>query len=267
MKLDTLRSVALEAAEKAGKKLMKYFGKPLDVREKEGDAGLVTSADLDAEQVAIKTLKAKTPHFDFLTEESAPEIRPSSAEGRWIIDPLDGTTNFVHRFPMFCVSIAAEWRGELVVGVIHHPVLKETYLAVRGQGAWLNGKAIHVSRSRSLHTALLSTGFSYHKNEWLQAEMKAFETLSRQARAIRRPGSAALDLAYTARGVFDGFWERGLSPWDIAAGSLLIQEAGGKVTDFKGIPHTFQTPEILATNTLLHRLLLQELQSSLSKSL
>jgi myo-inositol-1(or 4)-monophosphatase len=141
--------------------------------------------------------------------------------------------------------------------VIYHPILKDTYVAVRGGGAFVNGRPMRVSKTRRLGDSLLTTGFTYRKDSWLRAEMEAFERLSEVARAVRRPGSAALDLAYTARGVFDGFWERRLSPWDVAAGALLVEEAGGKVTDFQGKSFQISAREILASNGTLHKPLLQ----------
>lgn len=236
---------------------MRHFGKPLRVEEKAG-AGLVTQVDWASENAAIKILKREFPDFGILTEESGQHLARSP--GRWILDPLDGTTNYVHRFPMFCVSIAAEWENEICVGVIYHPVLKETYLGVRGKGARVNGKKLKISLTRKVENSLLSTGFTYRKGEWLRDEMQAFSNLSAVARAVRRPGSAALDLAYTARGVFDGFWERRLSPWDVAAGALLVKEAGGMVTDFQGAPFTLDKAEILASNGLVHSALLQNIK-------
>lgn len=250
------------AAKAAGKVLLKYFGKTFEVREKL-QAGLVTNADLEAEAAVIKILKKARPDFAFLAEESGQtaaskrkkgENSDSPSEGRWIIDPLDGTTNFVHGFPMFCVSIAAEWHGQIVAGVIHHPVLNEITWAVRGKGCWVGKKQVHVSKTAKLKDSLLTTGFTYRKRD-LHLEMGPFDRLSGIARAIRRPGSAALDLAYTARGVFDGFWERNLAPWDVAAGLLLVEEAGGKVTDFSGNEFKIDGREILATNTKLHELI------------
>jgi len=255
--LSQLRDHAVRAAHGAGKILLRYYGKKIKIAEKP-DAGLVTQADLEAQEHAVKVLQKAFPDFGFLTEEAKPIIRPSP--GRWIIDPLDGTTNYVHRFPMFCVSIAAQWNQELVVGVIYHPILDETYTAIRGQGAFLNKKRIYVSATQELRDALLTTGFTYQKDEWLKKEMAPFEKLSSVARGIRRPGSAALDLAYTARGVFDGFWERRLSPWDIAAGIVLVTEAGGTVSDFQGGPFQLDGGELLVSNTQLHPAMLESVK-------
>jgi myo-inositol-1(or 4)-monophosphatase len=246
--LAQLKRAVVDAGHAAGRVLLKYFGRRFDVREKD-QAGLVTNADLEAERAALRVLKKARPDFGFLAEESGASQKQT--EGRWVLDPLDGTTNFVHGFPMFCVSIAAEWHGVVIAGSIYHPVLDETYWAVRGQGAFLGRKRLQVSMTRKLKDSLLTTGFTYRKNE-LPLEMRPFERLSSIVRAIRRPGSAALDLAYTARGVFDGFWERNLSPWDVAAGSLLVEEAGGKVTDFAGERFSIEGMEILATNRILH---------------
>ncbi len=255
-KFSLLESAAIDAALAAGRVLMKNFGGPLRVRAKQ-DSSLVTQVDLAAEAAALKVLTKACPDFGLLTEESHPGAQAShTGSGRWILDPLDGTTNYVHRFPMFCVSIAAEWEHEIVVGVIYHPVLKELYVATRGKGATINGKKMRVSTTTTLPDSLLSTGFTVGRDDWLKLEMIAFENLSSVSRAVRRPGSAALDLAYVARGVFDGFWERRLSPWDVAAGGLLVLEAGGKVTDFDGKPFEPRRREILASNGKLHRKLM-----------
>jgi myo-inositol-1(or 4)-monophosphatase len=260
--LASIQASAVQAAKEAGKVLLKYFGGELNISEKEG-AGLVTNADMEAQMTAVSILRKAFPDFGFLTEEAAPEAAQSP--GRWIIDPLDGTTNFVHRFPMFCVSIAAEWNHELTVGVIYHPVLDEIYIGTKGHGATVNGTPLKVSQTDKIENSLLTTGFTYRKDQFLKAEMQAFERLSGKARAIRRPGSAALDLAYTARGVFDGFWERRLSPWDIAAGALIVMEAGGKVTDFEGNPFKLDGGELLASNSKLHNELLTECRIGASK--
>lgn len=257
----------VRAGRASGAILRKYHGRisRLKVSEKVG-AGLVTNADIESEKACVRALRALRPDFDFLTEEGTTVKDTSSAadshaRGRWIIDPLDGTTNFVHGFPMFCVSIAAEWDGEIIAAVIEHPILRETYTATLGGGAFLNGKRMHVSTTDTLGDSLLSTGFTYRKTDLLHMEMVAFEELSKIARAIRRPGSAALDLAYTARGVFDGFWERRLSPWDVAAGLLLVREAGGKVTDFNESPNMLNSPSVLASNGRLHPALLKAIRT------
>lgn len=254
-----IEKAAVHAALAAGKILSKNFGKKIKVSEKK-NAGLVTNIDIAAENAALKILRKKFPDFSVLAEESDPHSTSKGAAGRWIIDPLDGTTNYVHGFPMFCVSIAAEWEGEIVVGVIYHPILKDLYIAVRGKGATVNKKRIKVSTTSKLNHCLLTTGFTYRKDHLLHREMEAFERLSGIARAVRRPGSAALDLAYTARGVFDGFWERRLSPWDVAAGALIVEEAGGQVTDFHGKKFSIHSKELLASNQLLHQPLLQTIR-------
>lgn len=251
----------VRAAKLSGIILRKYYERvvnsDLKVSEKVG-AGLVTNADIESEKSCVRELRKLRKDFSFLTEEET--TAQSIARGRWIIDPLDGTTNFVHGFPMFCISLAAEWDGEIIAAVIEHPILRETYTATLGGGAFVNGKKLKVSRTDRLEDSLLSTGFTYRKTELLHTEMVAFESLSKTARAIRRPGSAALDLAYTARGVFDGFWERRLSPWDVAAGLLLVREAGGQVTDFEGGTRVINSPAILASNGGLHGQLLEAIR-------
>jgi myo-inositol-1(or 4)-monophosphatase len=290
--LKSVHAALVKAALASGKVLRHYYGQALKISEKQG-AGLVTDADVASEKAAMKILRKARPDFEMLTEESAPHVsdrakgiiengsekgakkntkhlKPNFKEegfGRWIMDPLDGTTNFIHGYPMFCISIAAEWNGTIWAGVIHHPIFNETYSAIKGQGAWMTRQGrksrMRVSKTARLPDTLLTTGFSYRKDEWLHAEMEAFERLSGVARAIRRPGSAALDLAYTARGVFDGFWERRLSPWDVAAGALLVEEAGGIVTDFQGDPFRIDGHEILASNRKLHSDLLDTIAPEL----
>lgn len=257
-----LEKSAIRAALAGGSVLSKHFTRKIKVSEKK-DAGLVTNADIEAERTVLKILRTAGPRdMSFLTEESAITgsdqlVAAAGSSGRWVVDPLDGTTNFVHRFPMFCVSIAAEWEGVPTVGVIYHPILKDLYVAVRGKGSKLNGKKISVSQTARLTDSLLTTGFTVRKTGELHQEMEAFERLSQIARAVRRPGSAAMDLAYVARGVFDGFWEHRLSPWDTAAGALLVTEAGGRVTNFKREPFKIEMPQILASNARLHETLAQ----------
>jgi myo-inositol-1(or 4)-monophosphatase len=250
---DQWLKVAVDAALQAGAVIRRHYTRKIEVREK-GKLGLVTNVDFEAEDVALGVLKKAEPNFALLTEETHSNgVRAKGQEGLWIVDPLDGTTNFVHRFPMFCVTIAAEFQGEIVVGVTYHPILNELYTAVKGKGAFVNKKRMWVSETKTLKNSLLATGFAYSERDLLKTEMTSFEKASRAARAVRRPGSAALDLAYTARGVFDGFWERYLSPWDVAAGSLLVSEAGGKVTNFAGKKFDAHQPEVLATNGAIHK--------------
>jgi myo-inositol-1(or 4)-monophosphatase len=252
----------IRAAHASSRVLRKYYSRTLEVSEKKNE-GLVTNADLESEAACMKILKSAARDFKFLSEESSPNERQPFAGGRWVIDPLDGTTNFVHRFPMFCVSIGLEYNGQIIAGVIDHPILRETYAARLGNGAYLNKKKISVSKTARLRDSLLTTGFTYRKDNWLRQEMEAFERLSATARAVRRPGSAALDLAYVARGVFDGFWERRLSPWDVAAGILIVREAGGMVTNFKNQPAEIFDREILVSNRILH----EDLRASVAPEL
>lgn len=247
-----LLKTGIEAALQAGGIIRKYYLKKITVREK-GKLGLVTNVDIAAEDIAMKILKKAEPNFAFLTEEThANGVRAQGQDGLWIVDPLDGTTNFVHGFPMFCVTIAAEFQGEIVAAVTYHPILNELYTAVLGKGAFVNKTRLKVSNTSHLKNSLLATGFAYKERDLLKTEMSSFEKASGASRAVRRPGSAALDLAYTARGVFDGFWERNLSPWDVAAGSLLVREAGGTVTNFSGKKFDVHHPEVLATNGKIH---------------
>ncbi len=251
---------AITAAHAAGEVIKKYYLKPeksLKIIEKSEGRGLVTRADFEAESAAIKVLKKTAPHFDWVTEESNPELN-SPTEFAWVLDPLDGTTNFVHKFPMFCVTIAVLHHGEPLVGVTYHPILDETYFTVRGKGAFVvHGQSrkksrLRISERSVLADAVLATGFAAPKRHLIHTEISMFEKISKKVRAVRRPGSAALDLAYTARVVFDGFWERHLSAWDVAAGALLVQEAGGIVTTLSGGKFSPFGAEILATNPALH---------------
>lgn len=251
-----LLSACLSASASAGAVLKARFRKKLNIMAKPG-AGLVTDADLLAQKRAIQKLWPFRHEWNLIAEEEATQAWPAfdaAKPGTFFLDPLDGTTNFVHGFPMFCVSLGCSWKGDLLFGIVRNPVLDELYIAQRGNGATLNGKSIHVSKTPVLKDALLTTGFGYSTE--LRDAVLAFERASLQARAIRRPGSAALDLAYTACGVFDGYWERDLKPWDIMAGILLVEEAGGTVTDLTGAKIRPTTPDVLATNGPLQQELL-----------
>lgn len=255
MKLPTsFRPFLTEIAHGAGAILRRhYHRRPLRIRKKPG-AGVVTDADHAAEAYLLRAIRRKFPGCSIITEESG-EFHASD-DLVWYIDPLDGTTNFAHGFPWFCVSIGVWRAGEPHAGAIYQPLTDELFFAERGRGAWLNGRRITVSSERRLGDALLGTGFYYYRGDALRREIATFQAVSQAARAIRRPGSAALDLAFVAAGRYDGFWERGLSSWDVAAGIVLVQEAGGKVTDYAGAPATPFGGECVATNGALHQPLL-----------
>jgi myo-inositol-1(or 4)-monophosphatase len=250
--LEKIRRAAGEAAVEAGKVTLRYYRKTLDVREK-ARSSLVTEADLKSEALIRKLLGKKFPTFQFRGEEGGSNTKAAPDAPMWHVDPLDGTTNFVHGFPMYCVSIGLAVAGEPVVGVVHIPTLGETFHAAKGGGARMNRKPMHVSRREKLSECLLTTGFAYiHKEEAISPEIERFKRAHLEARAVRRPGAAAIDLAYVAAGTFDGFWERNLSSWDICAGIALVREAGGSVSRYDGGPVTLDGREILATNGRIH---------------
>lgn len=252
-------SFAETIAREAGSLLKHAFADPHRITYK-GDINIVTEADLMAENHLRERIRARFPDHDILAEESADA--GTGAEYRWIVDPLDGTTNYAHGYPVFCVSVALEHRGQIVLGVVHNPMLDECFSALRGGGAFLNGRSLSVSRTDALTRSLLATGFPYDIRESRDNNLDHFETLALKAQAIRRAGSAALDLAYVAAGRFDGFWELKLAPWDTAAGWLLVEEAGGRVTDLDGGPYHLDAPHILASNGAIHPALLELLRQN-----
>ncbi len=247
------------AKQHVGKYLKKEFLKStkhlgrLEFTTKSDDS-LVTKIDVESERQALRYLKKRYPSFGFVSEETAPDRYESlKNQDFFVIDPLDGTTNFVRGFPMFCFTVAAVIQGEIVAAATYHPILELSFRASLRGGSFLNGKRIQVSSVENFKEAVLTTGFAYTKETNLKQEMEAFAKVSKIARAVRRPGSAALDLAYTALGVFDGFWEQNLKPWDTAAGALLVTEAGGIVSDFSGKAYELDSPSLLATNPMLQK--------------
>ncbi len=255
-------STAIEAARTAGAFLRRNVGKVKDIELKGGESkNLVTEIDRRSEEMIISILQRHFPHHDILAEESGKE-RGHASEYRWIIDPLDGTTNFTHGFPVFCVSIGLEWKGEIILGVIYDPNFDELFAAEKGKGAFLNGKPIHVSHAGQLDRSLLVTGFPYNVTRNPNKAIERFIAFLMNAQAVRRMGSAAIDLAYVAAGRYEGFWEVELNPWDMAAGILLVTEAGGKVTAFDGGPFSIYGKEILATNGLVHEAMMTTLASA-----
>jgi len=248
-----------EIARGAGAIQMKYFRKKIKITEKPG-AGIVTEADFQSEAYLLKKILKAFPESDVITEESGLHKRDGS-RWKWIIDPLDGTSNYAHGFPWFCVSIGVEYEGKLVAGAIYHPVLKELFIGEKGKGAFLHvgnkKERLRVSKVSKLEHAMLGTGFYYFKGMELDREVSRFGRMSEKAQAVRRPGAAALDMAYVACGRFEGFWERGLSAWDVAAGFVLIEEAGGRISNYAGKPVAVRDGEVLASNGLLHNELSQ----------
>lgn len=251
--LEKIRKVAVSTAIEAGKITLRYYRKSFGVREK-ARSSLVTDADLKSEAYIRKTLHKKFPSFQFKGEEGGTNAGAAADAPRWHVDPLDGTTNFVHGFPMYCVSIGLEIAGEPVLGVVHIPTLGETMHAAKGCGARFNNRPLRVSKRKNISECLLTTGFAYLKEEKaISPEIERFKLAHLEARAVRRPGAAAIDLAYVAAGIFDGFWERNLASWDICAGIALVREAGGEVTNYRGEPVLMGDHEILATNGHVHK--------------
>jgi myo-inositol-1(or 4)-monophosphatase len=252
--INEIEQVALRAARAAGRIHLKRLSR-ITINRKSNSIDLVTEADREAEAAIIEVIHRAFPTHAVLAEESGASAHQS--DHRWIIDPLDGTTNFAHGYPQFCVSIAYERRGRVQFGVVFDALKKETFIAHRGQGARLNGKPIHVSATPNLCSALLCTGFAYDRRERRRFYLCFWEELMSRSQGVRRTGSAALDLAYVAAGRTDGFWEFGLRPWDVAAGALLIEEARGRVSNMDGSELDLAGANILATNGRLHNELIE----------
>jgi myo-inositol-1(or 4)-monophosphatase len=253
-----LLNFAIQTARDAGHLLAERFGGALSISNK-SELDLVTEADLASERLIIERIKTNYPHHAILAEESgASAPADQEAQWRWIVDPLDGTTNYAHGYPCFCVSMGLEHEGKLELGVIYDPVRDELFTAERGQGATLNGRRIQVSQTNNLNSALLCTGFPYDVRERSEFA-RHFTNFIMKAQAVRRDGSAALDLAYVACGRFDGFWEEGLHPWDVAGGVLMIEEAGGRVSHYDGAAFDIYGAPILASNGLVHEQMMRVL--------
>ena len=249
-------AVAQEAALKAGQILADLFGKVNRITKK-GAIDLVTEADVRAEDAILKVVRDHFPEDGILAEESG--RCGEDADRIWIVDPLDGTTNFAHGFPFFAVSIALQVDGDVVLGLVFNPLLNESFAARRGGGAYLNRSPIRVSENRGLRESLLATGFPYSICEGAESVMDLLSRMVVLAQGVRRAGSAAIDLCYVAAGRFDGFWEEGLKPWDTAAGSLIVREAGGMVSDYSGAPYSPGGRSIVAANPHIHGAMLRVL--------
>jgi len=239
---------AIEIAQEAGKILREEFDRPPQIAYK-GEADLVTQADKRSERLIVERLTKYFPDHGIVAEEGTGH--EGASEFRWHVDPLDGTTNFAHGYPCFCVSLGLAQGDTLLAGVVFNPFYNELFAAARGEGATLNGKPIHVSKVATLATSLLCTGFPVHKRAG-SPNIHYYWDFTLRSHGVRRDGSAALDLACVACGRFEGFWEFGLNKWDTAAGALLVEEAGGTVSDFAGQPYQLGGPMILATNGLVH---------------
>lgn len=244
-----MKDVAVSAAREGGRVLMQKFGRALQIRHK-GEVDLVTDADRAAEAVIVSVIHHTFPRHDILAEEG--EYASHGSNYLWIIDPLDGTTNYAHGFPWFAVSIALAVAGEIIMGVVYNPFHREFFIAEKGKGAFLNDVELRVSTTARLEHALLATGFPYDRRTSPVNNYDHFVNFQQAARACRRTGAASLDLAYTAAGRLDGFWEMKLKPWDLAAGILMVQEAGGRVSDFDQQTLNIRGQECLASNGLIH---------------
>ncbi|MBI3476266.1 MAG: inositol monophosphatase [Acidobacteria bacterium] len=241
-------------AREAGGLLMSYFDRHIKIEYK-GDADLVTIADRKSEALILERLRAQFPTHDVMGEEGT--RIDTGSDYKWYIDPLDGTTNFAHGFPVFCVSLGVQFRGKSAAGVIYDPTRDEMFAAAAGSGATLNGKKIEVSTTSRLADCLIGTGFPSHKRH-KNPNIHFYHQLTLRSHGVRRAGSAALDLCNVAAGRFDGFWEFNLNPWDTAAGVVIAEEAGARITDFSGGPFQLNSRETLATNGLVHDALLHE---------
>lgn len=245
-----IKSTLLKATEAGAKELQRFFNGDFKVTNKDGINNPVTEADLASEKAIVATIKADFPDHFILSEEAG-EIKMDS-EYKWIIDPIDGTINFANGIPICCVSVGLEQNGELVMGAVYNPIINEFFFAQKGFGATLNDKKISVNKKTDIQKSCLVTGFPYTYLDSPNGPLQVFERFIRKGIAVRRLGSAAIDLCWTAAGRFDGFYEHKLQAWDSAAGVLILEEAGGKVTGFDGKKHSIYQPDILASNGVMH---------------
>lgn len=253
------KAVLLEAAKEAGKIIQHYFQGTFSVNNKEGINNLVTEVDTKAESKIIEVIKSYFPGHSIISEEVGELVQDSPY--KWIIDPIDGTVNFAHGIPICCVSIGLSHNDDMLLGAVYNPMMNELFFAEKGKGAMLNDQPIAVSQKSNFEKACLVTGFPYKWPKTKEHPIKVFERFIMQGLPVRRLGSAAIDLCWVACGRFDGFWEYNLSPWDIAAGYLIVTEAGGKVTNFNGDPYSVYDKQTLATNGLIHDEMLRLISS------
>jgi myo-inositol-1(or 4)-monophosphatase len=250
-----LKSTLFKATEAGSKILQHYFNGTFEVSHKSDINDLVTQADKESEAAIVAVIRGAFPDHAILSEEVG--ALPGSASLKWIVDPIDGTVNFAHGIPLCCVSIGLERDGEMIMGAVYNPIMNEFFFAERGGGATLNDKPIHVSKQNEVGRACVVTGFPYTYLDTPNSPLEVFERFLRKGVPLRRLGSAAIDLCWVAAGRFDAFYEHKLQAWDSAAGYLIVEEAGGRVTDFKGDPYSPYQPGIIATNGTLHEEMVQ----------
>jgi myo-inositol-1(or 4)-monophosphatase len=250
---------AIRVAQDAGRLLRDRLGTTFDISHK-GAINIVTDVDLASEKLIREAIATHYPSHQVLAEEGG--LAETNSEYRWVVDPLDGTTNYAHGYPVFAVSIALEYQGETVLGVVYDPMREELFAAERGSGAVLNNRPIRVSTTETLIRSMLSTGFPYDIKTSSLTNLDHWANFAMNAQALRRDGAASIDLCYIACGRYDGFWELNLSPWDTAAGALIVMEAGGRVTDFWGAEFSNYKPEIVASNGLIHAQMIEVIEKA-----
>lgn len=254
-----MKNTLYKAAIESGKILKENFGGSYDIESKDVVSNLVTEIDKRSEKKIIDVIKTDYPNHNILSEEIG--AIDTESDVKWIIDPIDGTINYAHSIPLCCISIGVEMKGEIVLGIVYNPFSGETFFAEKGKGVTLNEKKIFVSTENDVYKSLLVTGFPYTSNKNPTKQLEVFTKIVSSDIPIRRLGSAALDICWTACGRFDGFWEYNLNPWDVAGGCLILTEAGGKLSDFSGKEYNIYEKEILATNGLIHDQVLEMIQS------
>jgi len=258
-----LKSTLLQAVQAAATEIRKFDEADFKISNKEGINNLVTEVDHASERVIFEVIKAAYPDHYILSEEAGEIVQDS--QYKWIIDPIDGTVNFAHRIPLCCISIGIEYKGEMILGAVYNPFINELFVAERGQGATLNNKKIQVSTKEDVVSSCLVTGFPYTFLDMPNGPLDVFDRFIRRGVAVRRLGSAAIDLCWVACGRFDGFYEHKLQAWDSAAGFLIVEEAGGQVTDLNGAPYSPYKPGIAATNGRIHNELLRWIKGDLPR--
>ena len=249
-----------ELAFESGKILSKYFGNISSIKKKTSSIDLVTNVDIESERLIIKSIQNKFPNHTIVTEES--HLEEKNSDFKWIIDPLDGTTNFIHNLPIFAVSIGLQYKNNTVLGVVYNPAADKMFHAINKKGSYLNDKRIFTSSSKTLSESLIATGFPYLHDEKWDLSFSIFKKIYSETQGLRRLGAAALDLCFVAMGRFEGFYEFELKPWDICAGALIVKEAGGKVSDWNGSDYPFSGKRIIASNGFIHNDMVKILNSN-----